>query len=63
MEYELSDLVGDPAVVLIIEWGSVVQHVLPDQRLTITIHKTANDGRDLACSFPESLNYLLSTAV
>lgn len=58
MEYELSELVGDPAVVLIIEWGSVLAHILPKERLTVNIHKTGDDSRKLVCEYSNSLAYL-----
>lgn len=59
MVHELSDLIGDERVVLIIEWGDVVQHVLPDNRLTIHLHKTADEGRKLESSYAEGLAYLV----
>jgi len=60
MEYELGDIIGDPGVVLIIEWGSVVEQVLPDQRLTITINQTPEAGRTLVCHYPKELAYLIT---
>ncbi|HUP26581.1 MAG TPA: tRNA (adenosine(37)-N6)-threonylcarbamoyltransferase complex ATPase subunit type 1 TsaE [Candidatus Limnocylindrales bacterium] len=60
MEYELADIISDPKAVLIIEWGEVVQHVLPARRLTITIRKLSDGSRQLDCSYPEDLSYLLA---
>lgn len=59
MEHELHDLLGDSEAVVIVEWGDVVQHVLPTERLTIDIQKTAHDERELVCSYPENLKYLV----
>ncbi len=60
IEYELNDISGDPKAVLVIEWGEVVQHVLPLRRLTITIRTMADGVRMLDCSYPEDLSYLLA---
>lgn len=60
MEYELHDLLADPQAVIIIEWGDVVQHILPDKRLTMHINKTPQgDKRQIVCSAPKALGYLL----
>ena len=58
--YELEDLIGDPKVVIIIEWGSVVQHVLPSLRLTVTVNKLDDDNRELIYNYPPQLSYLLA---
>lgn len=60
MEHELADLLLDPQVVVIVEWGDVVQHVLPDQRVTIHLRKTATDGREITYQFPPELAYLVA---
>lgn len=57
--HELQDIVGDPTVVLVVEWADVVQHVLPGARLTIFMTRTAEDSRKLEFSYPESLQYLV----
>ncbi len=62
MEHELLDLLGDSKTVVIVEWGDVVQHVLPETRLTITINKTPEDARELNIQSPDSLNYLVEQA-
>jgi tRNA threonylcarbamoyladenosine biosynthesis protein TsaE len=59
MEYELHDLLADPKIVVVVEWGGVVQHVLPDKRLTIEINQTENDARDFYMTCDPSLGYLL----
>lgn len=55
---ELSEFVGDAAYVVIVEWGEVVQDVLPAQRLTVSIAHTENDERDVMCTYPKGLSYL-----
>lgn len=57
--YELQDLLDDPTVVVIVEWAGVVDHVLPTDRLTITITSLAETTRLLSCSFPEDLKYAM----
>lgn len=57
--HEVEDLLGDPKAVLIVEWGGVVDHVLPEGRITIEIKRTADDGRELLISYPNDLGYLL----
>ena len=37
MADELSDSIKDPGTVTVIEWASAIKHVLPEDRLTITI--------------------------
>jgi len=59
MEHELHDVIGDPGVVVVVEWGDVVAHVLPDDRLTIQIRHTGDDSRGFELSHPEELTYLV----
>lgn len=61
MEHELVDLLLDPEIVVIVEWGDVVQHVLPDRRLTIRLRKTQDETREIICQFPPELSYLVTT--
>lgn len=56
---ELAELVGDPESVIVVEWGDSVQHVLPEERLTIRIQQTPEGNRSLTFTASESLNYLL----
>ncbi len=58
MEHELHDLLGDPDVVVIVEWGDVVQHVLPEDRITIHIDKTPEGARKLKIGLPTELSYI-----
>lgn len=59
MEHELHDLLNDPKIVIVIEWGEVVKYVLPKNRLTIEISQTNNDGREFYITCDPSLEYLL----
>ena len=62
MEHELSDVLENPQAAVIVEWGEVVQHILPESRLTIRINKTSEDSREFVCTFPEELAYLVEQA-
>ncbi len=59
--YELQDLIGDPKIVVVIEWGAVVSHALPEERLSIAIQNTGEDTRKLTLSYPEELSYLVES--
>jgi tRNA threonylcarbamoyladenosine biosynthesis protein TsaE len=59
LAHELQDIIGDPAIVLVVEWADVVQHVLPEARLTISITCTAEESRKLEFTYPNSLQYLV----
>ena len=59
MTQELAELVGDPHVVIVVEWGGIVEEVLPIERLIIRINNQDDEARELAFSYPESLQYLI----
>lgn len=58
---ELAEVIDDPTIVTVVEWADIVQNVLPEQRLTITITRLAEDenARRLELRYPEALQYLL----
>lgn len=56
---ELSEVVGDPRVVVVVEWADVVQHVLPEDHLTIGFTQTPTGDREITFRIPEGLDYLL----
>jgi tRNA threonylcarbamoyladenosine biosynthesis protein TsaE len=56
---ELAEVAGDPKAIVVVEWGDVVQHVLPAERLTITIRQTPAGSRELVFQCPETLNNLI----
>lgn len=57
--YEIEDLLHDPKVVLVVEWGGVVDHVLPETLVTIDIKRTSDEGRELLVTYPDELDYLV----
>ena len=60
MRDELAEALSDPKSIVAIEWGNVVNDVLPADRLTIDIKATGQNDRSLAMSYPEELEYLLA---
>lgn len=57
IEHELHDVVGDPDIVIAVEWADVVTHVLPEKRVRITFQRTGDDTRKLTVDYPEELAY------
>lgn len=57
--HEVEDLLGDTTIVLVVEWGGAVSHVLPGNRVNITITRTGDDIRSLAIDYPDDLSYLV----
>lgn len=58
MEHELQELIGEKDVVIVIEWGDVVAHVLPAERLAVRLTRIGDESRELELEFPDSLRYL-----
>lgn len=56
---ELAEVAGDPLVVTVVEWANIVQDVLPVSRLTVEMHKTPEDERELTFRYPASLQYVM----
>lgn len=59
---ELREYVGASDAVVVVEWGSIVEEVLPTGRLTIDIRQSGEDTRDIRCTYPSELAYLLRGA-
>lgn len=59
MADEVAEVVGAPHAVVVVEWGGVVAHVLPAERLTIHITQTPEGNRNLQFDAPSKLSYLL----
>jgi tRNA threonylcarbamoyladenosine biosynthesis protein TsaE len=60
MSLELGEVLGDPSAVVAIEWGDVVEDILPAGKLVITIARTGKNSRELVFTYPEDLAYLAS---
>jgi len=57
--HELSEFLGDPHIVIVIEWADIVRGVLPDNRLTVVFSRTDEDERNISFHCPKALTYLL----
>lgn len=58
---ELAEFAGDPAYVVVVEWGEVVQDVLPLDRLTVNLALTQEENRLLTFTLPRRLSYLIDS--
>lgn len=61
LQHELTDLLNDPKIIVVIEWAGIVEQALPDKRLSVHFARDANDEnlRILTFEADESLGYLL----
>ncbi len=61
MAAELDESVGSADDIVVVEWGEIVQNVLPMDRMRITFSLT-EDGRALKIQAPKSYAYLIEAA-
>jgi tRNA threonylcarbamoyladenosine biosynthesis protein TsaE len=59
MREELVEVIADPQAVVAVEWADIVEDVLPDRKLTITIIPTGEEQRMLQFEYVSGLMYLL----
>jgi len=59
---ELAEVIGDPQVVVVVEWADVVRNVLPAKRLRIHIKQTPTGTRRFSFRAPYGLHYLVQAA-
>lgn len=59
IEHQLHETVDFDSDVTIVEWSDVVAHVLPEERLSITITAQGDDAREVVLDAPETLSYLV----
>jgi tRNA threonylcarbamoyladenosine biosynthesis protein TsaE len=53
--HELNEALQDPQAVVVIEWGAIVQDVLPPERLTISLDRTGEETRTITVHYPPKL--------
>lgn len=58
--YELEEVIDDPKAVIIIEWGDIVEDVLPPRRVLVTFDRVAEneDRRSITFNVPEEAGHL-----
>jgi len=59
MTAELAEIIDDPKAVVAVEWSDIVQHVLPEKRVTVKLIATGDTMRRLAFTYPPELDYLI----
>ena len=63
MANELSEVVGDPSTVTVIEWGGVVDGVLPKDRMTIHITSPSETSRQISVSHGGQASQMLEEQI
>lgn len=56
---ELQDIIQNPGIVVVVEWGNIIQNGLPEQRLKVFLKPISENERQITFSAPEELSYLL----
>ncbi len=59
MADELAEVAGKPHTVVIIEWGDIARHVLPEGGVTIEIQAMGELERRLTFTYPKDRAYLI----
>lgn len=59
MTAELAEIINDPQAVVAVEWSDIVQHVLPEKRVTIKLVTTGDTARRLEFTYPAELTYVI----
>lgn len=60
IEHQLHENVDADKDVTVVEWSNVVAHVLPEERLSISIAPTGDESRQVTIHAPKSMEYLIS---
>ncbi len=60
---ELAEILHDKQAVVVVEWGAIVENVLPRERLTVKLESSAELTRKLSFTYPQTLNYLMSKGI
>lgn len=56
--HELAEIGDQPNIVTIVEWSNVVAHVLPTERIVMSITATEHEERLFDIEYPKSMEYL-----
>lgn len=62
--HELSEVLSDPKIITVLEWGDVVSDVIPAECIEITIERmaTGEDNRTIRVTYPSKLAYVTGEA-
>lgn len=56
---ELEEVIGEADVIAVIEWGKIVENVLPEDFVEVSIRGISDEVREFSFKIPESRSYLL----
>lgn len=56
---ELAEVINQPDIVVVVEWGEIVRGVLAQDRVTVTFTPSSEDERQIMIKYPKSLEYLI----
>lgn len=59
MRDELAEILQDDQAIVVVEWGHIIQDVLPEDHLRIRIYPDSETTRRFEFSYPPRLKYLL----
>lgn len=59
---ELVEVIGDPEVVVAVEWGEVVHDVLPGNRVSVSIAAIGEQKRSIVIRYPKEFSYVIKIA-
>lgn len=57
---ELDELIGDDKAVIVIEWAAIVEDILPNDKLNVTIQTIGETVRSVRLSYPREREYLVA---
>ena len=60
---ELQEILHDNSAIIVIEWGEMIESVLPQKKLIVTFVRTGENTRQLTISYPKELSYVLEDDV
>jgi tRNA threonylcarbamoyladenosine biosynthesis protein TsaE len=61
MIYEFGELLGEPNVVTVIEWGDIIANLLPPERVNIAIKHLEGEDREVLITASKKYSYLFET--
>lgn len=56
---ELAEHLADDRAIVVVEWPEIVENVLPEQRVVVTIRATGETSRAFSFAYPEELHYIV----
>ncbi len=63
MQNELDEMIKDKSAITIIEWGEIVEGILPSERLVVRLRATDINTRKISIEYPTSYTYLFEESL